>query len=266
VPLRLGTVVHGYKDAWTRPGPAAAEAGPATHDSGSCNLDAVCAEEAWQAPKRGVIQLLVSGFAFCSGSLVTTTARDCRPYVLTAAHCVGSAAEATATTVRFNHERDACGSDGEPPDQTLTGMSLLALDPESDSALLALDEPVPADFDPFFNGWDRSGSPVAQARCIHHPSGDLKKLAIDDDGLVPGSKWGSDHWRVKSWDLGTTEAGSSGAPLFDSQGRIVGQLHGGTASCRSTTGPGTRAAPPTRESGRRSRWPCATTATLRPRR
>ncbi|MEO1436677.1 MAG: T9SS type A sorting domain-containing protein, partial [Bacteroidota bacterium] len=39
------------------------------------------------------------------------------------------------------------------------------------------------------------------------------------------------HWRVEDWDLGTTEPGSSGSPLFDLNGRIIGQLSGGFAAC-----------------------------------
>ncbi|GAI32011.1 unnamed protein product [marine sediment metagenome] len=33
------------------------------------------------------------------------------------------------------------------------------------------------------------------------------------------------------WDIGTTEVGSSGAPLFDQDHRVIGILSGGDASC-----------------------------------
>ena len=36
---------------------------------------------------------------------------------------------------------------------------------------------------------------------------------------------------MADWDLGATEGGSSGSPLFDQHHRIVGQLHGGQAAC-----------------------------------
>jgi hypothetical protein len=39
------------------------------------------------------------------------------------------------------------------------------------------------------------------------------------------------HIRITDWDLGTTEPGSSGSPLFDQNHRIIGQLHGGYAAC-----------------------------------
>ena len=72
---------------------------------------------------------------------------------------------------------------------------------------------------------------------IHHPSGDIKKWSYDGDASV-SSEWGgwgssgtNTHWEVLDWDIGTTEGGSSGSPLFDQNKRIVGQLHGGAALC-----------------------------------
>ena len=56
---------------------------------------------------------------------------------------------------------------------------------------------------------------------IHHPSGDIKKWSYDADASV-SSEWGgwgssgtNTHWEVLDWDIGTTEGGSSGSPLFD---------------------------------------------------
>jgi len=38
-------------------------------------------------------------------------------------------------------------------------------------------------------------------------------------------------WRILRWDLGTTEAGSSGGGLFDQNSRLRGTLTGGAATC-----------------------------------
>jgi hypothetical protein len=43
---------------------------------------------------------------------------------------------------------------------------------------------------------------------------------------------------MNSWDDGVTEPGSSGSPLFDQNGRIIGQLYGGAAACSGTNNNG----------------------------
>src|SRR5690606_13497198 len=47
---------------------------------------------------------------------------------------------------------------------------------------------------------------------------------------------GSNHLYVFWNQPGTTEGGSSGSPLYSPDGRVIGQLHGGSASS-STSGP-----------------------------
>jgi hypothetical protein len=45
---------------------------------------------------------------------------------------------------------------------------------------------------------------------------------------------GQSVWVVNDWDMGVTEGGSSGSPLFDNNGRIIGQLFGGESECIGT--------------------------------
>ena len=78
---------------------------------------------------------------------------------------------------------------------------------------------VPASYNPFFAGWDNTGTVPSSTVCIHHPSGDIKKIAFDDDAASVSQQMGSTEanstWTV-SWDRQTTtEPGSSGSPLFD---------------------------------------------------
>jgi len=54
--------------------------------------------------------------------------------------------------------------------------------------------------------------------CIHHPKGDVKKINIDNDYATLASSGG---FHLK-YDLGLTESGSSGAPIFNSSRQIVG--------------------------------------------
>ena len=88
-----------------------------------------------------------------------------------------------------------------------------------------------------YAGWDRSGAEATTAVAIHHPATDEKRISFEfqptttTDYLgtsVPGA---GTHVRVEDWDIGTTEPGSSGSPLFDQDHRVIGQLHGGYAAC-----------------------------------
>jgi lysyl endopeptidase len=233
--LRIDEVSHGYRDAWHGDVTAPIEQSTTSVDpSGTCNVDVNCpGGEEWQEAKRGVVQLLIAGGTLCSGSLINTTARDCRPYVLTAAHCLATDVDSAETLFRFAYERSLCEGGEAPTSQVLQGATVLATYASSDFTLLELDKAPPPDFEPYFNGWNRESVAPPSASSIHHPKGAAKKIAHDLDPLTGGSStgWGNTHWRVGNWEDGTTEPGSSGAPLFDPLGRIVGQLHGGRASC-----------------------------------
>ncbi|RMG44708.1 MAG: hypothetical protein D6718_09405 [Acidobacteria bacterium] len=231
--LHLGTVSHGYRPWGGIGGPGPGDTEP---EAGSCNIDINCPLGAdWQDDKRGVVNLLSGGSGYCSGSLIATTAADCRNLVLTAHHCLSTAGEAASTTFQFNFERPQCGSGSGRTDQTVTGSTLVATYAPSDFTLLELDVDPPESYNVYYNGWSRSSTPASASWCIHHPNNDEKSISRNLDPLVDGRAWGPDHWRVTEWEDGTTEPGSSGSPLFDPDHRIVGQLHGGTASCTSHT-------------------------------
>jgi hypothetical protein len=64
--------------------------------------------------------------------------------------------------------------------------------------------------------------------------GDVKKISVDQNAPVIGTFSGytnSGFWKILQWEAGTTEGGSSGAPLFDQNKRVVGTLTGGEAVC-----------------------------------
>lgn len=232
--LHLGTVSHGY-EPW---GGIGGQPGgdPPTTDAGSCNVDVNCPlGDGWQDQKRGVVNLLEGGSGYCSGSLITNANQDCRQLVLTANHCLSGAGDAASTVFQFNFERPTCGGGLAPTDQTVSGSTLLATFGGSDFTLLEMDEAPPASFEAFYNGWSRSTAPSAESWSIHHPRNDEKAISYNADPLIDGQNYGPDHWRITEWEQGTTEPGSSGSPLFDVDQRIIGQLHGGTASCSSIT-------------------------------
>jgi lysyl endopeptidase len=100
--------------------------------------------------------------------------------------------------------------------------------------LLEIKEKIPTSYDAFLAGWNISPTPPSNVTGLHHPSGDVKKYSIFS-GTTVQSSYNEDpntyHWEIPKWSVGTTEGGSSGSPLFDNNGLIVGHLHGGQAAC-----------------------------------
>jgi hypothetical protein len=111
----------------------------------------------------------------------------------------------------------------------MTGAALVATSEASDFTLLEMEQQPAVETNAYFNGWSRSSDPVPESWTIHHPKADVKKISYNADPLVIGSD--PELWRVTEWEEGTTELGSSGAPLFGPHGLIVGQLSRGVASC-----------------------------------
>jgi len=141
--------------------------------------------------------------------------------------------------VYWNYQSPDCGlRDGGSLAQTSNGSTLLARYTTSDFILLELDEVPDMAFGVKYAGWNRTLDDPTSATAIHHPRSDVKSISFENDPLTttaylqilpqPGT---GNHLRVADWDLGTTESGSSGSPLFDQDHNIVGQLHGGDAAC-----------------------------------
>jgi hypothetical protein len=207
--------------------------------SGSCNIDVVCSQgDAWWDEILSVGAISTGGSLFCSGSMVNNTSQDETPYFLTAYHCEIDSSNAASLVVYWNYETSSCGGtpDGSFNDFQ-TGSYFRAGYSPSDFTLVELDEDPDPAWGVTFAGWDRSGAEATTAVCIHHPSGDEKRISFEYDPTTTTSNAGTSipgdgtHVRVADWDLGTTEVGSSGSPLFDQNHRVIGQLHGGYAAC-----------------------------------
>lgn len=172
----------------------------------------------------------------CSGSLINVAGNSVRTYFLTAAHCINTATEASTIVAYFNYEEAACSALILYPSQTLSGSSLLTTGSQSDYSLLKFDRSVPFSYKPYYAGWDVTDSQPESSVCIHHPGGKTKKIALDYEAAGVNEEnltWegGSTSPRNTHWAIhfneGITSSGSSGAPLFDQNKRITGQLHGG---------------------------------------
>ena len=242
--LHINKVVYGYRSVLDGL-MTEAKAGP-FGDSGPCNIDVNCADlEIYESQKRSVA-LIVGGGSICSGVVVNNTALDQHPYFLTANHCLPSDLNGTQNWVfYFNHEIPECGgSDDEAPvNQSVSGGSVLARSTASDFALLEFNENIPPSYQVCYAGWDATDFEVSvnSAYGIHHPSGDVKKICFEEDApyrqIQPfEGNPNTQMWWIDQWEEGVTEGGSSGSPLFNQNGLIIGQLAGGAASCFNTNG------------------------------
>lgn len=232
--IEISSVLHDFKNIFNQ----LAGEKSSLKASGSCNVNINCPEgDAWQTEKKSVCFILYGGM-IASGAMINNTNFDGRPYLLTANHVLNSQEDADIAIFHFNYEDSDCDSSDGSRSQSITGANILATTSNLDFCLVELTAMPPAAFNPYFAGWDRSGIVSSNTVCIHHPNGDVKKISWDDQAPETDSYSDSrvnyddnTHWKILEWDLGTTEGGSSGSPLFDENHRIIGDLTGGEADC-----------------------------------
>jgi hypothetical protein len=231
--ISISHVIHGYRDIFN------IVADRNYGDSGSCNNNVNCPEgDPWTNEIRSAAMILTSGGSrICSGAMINNVRQDLTQYFLTANHCLGGE---TNWIFMFNYQSAGCNNQNGPTSDSVQGAILRATNSASDFALLELTETIPESYEITYAGWSAIDTPAPNVVGIHHPSGDIKKISFEDQAVSSDRYLGSNgvagsHWKVTDWDDGTTEGGSSGSPIFDPQHRIVGQLHGGYASCSSQT-------------------------------
>lgn len=203
---------------------------------GTCHND-ICGYNLWKTTSYGVAGISSvggSGNLWCSGGLLASQSNDYTPYFLTAFHCIGSETEAQSAEFHWFYQRDLCSGTVPSPDtyksayaKFLSGKSASEL---SDYALLMILEELPSGVT--YLGWDANPLPTfasTPVTGIHHPDGSYKRISLGNE------VWDSDtHFHSVEWDSGVTEPGSSGSPLFITEGSnhyVVGQLYAGASSC-----------------------------------
>jgi hypothetical protein len=221
-----------------------------TRGSDACEVDVMCPEgDSWQCERDGVVRLRVTqngGIYYCSGSMINNTELDCRQLMLTAFHCADAVAanEWGYFKLRFNYEYTECGGTTSINSHTRTGAIELTNSDDSSSQgfngsdflLVEVEDPISADWNPFYSGFDASGITGHSGVGIHHPAGDRKKISKYANPLTTSSIGASgSHWKVY-WvatvtNHGVTEGGSSGSPIFSENHHIVGTLSSGASAC-----------------------------------
>lgn len=217
--------------------------GQSTQKAGSCNVDVACSDSnGWEDEVNSVAVISTGGSTFCTGFMVNNTENDGTPFFMTAKHCRITASNASSLVAYWNYQTTRCGGrrDGKK-NQFSSGSQFLSASSKSDFTLVRLNKRPKAAWNVKYAGWDRSGEDASTATAIHHPATDEKSISFEHQPTtvttylkeaIPGDRT---HVRVEDWDVGTTEPGSSGSPLFDQNHRVIGQLHGGYASCSSRT-------------------------------
>jgi lysyl endopeptidase len=243
--VELDTLNAGYRDIL-----APDSLRNSNQGSGACNVDTICPQgDAWRH-EINAVAVLVSGSVYCSGQLVNSTRGDRAPLLATAAHCFDTDWAASNLIVYWKYESPICrdlNSDANAAPVSSAGAiaqtggaQLLATHQDSDFTLLRLNTPPPAAADVWYDGWDRGEASFDHGVVIHHPQSDGKRISFGS-GLIStsedsGSSEGIHHWRVDHYELGTTEAGSSGSGLLDGSHRLRGVLSNGEASCTRPSG------------------------------
>jgi len=209
--------------------------------SDTCEVDLSCSTNPnYLQAARSVVRLLIAGAELCTGVLVNNTGSDYRAYVLTANHCIDTSTQAANTIFIFNYQSPWCDGPDLTNMHSLTGSLLRASNPDIDFTLIELNQFPSLVYRPYFSGWDITASIPSNTFTVHHPEGDVMKLSIDNNAPISTSYPVTGYitnsfWRIIKWDMGSTEPGSSGGPLFDQNGRLRGTLTGGSATCSDPT-------------------------------
>ncbi|MDD3687562.1 MAG: choice-of-anchor J domain-containing protein, partial [Bacteroidales bacterium] len=228
--------------------------------SEDCQVNVNCTEgNNWRTQQKGVARIyVVDGWSagYCTGTLVNNTSNDQTPYFLTADHCGGevSTSDFGEWIFRFNYESPGCTATSQPSGNNVTGCtrkSRAPLNGGSDFLLLQLNTTSTnlKTIGAVYNGWRNTTTASTSGVSIHHPSGDIKKISTYTTTLASSTYNGGTgnvgatnaHWRVY-WAAttnghGVTEGGSSGSPIFDNNGLVVGTLSGGSSYCDATSSP-----------------------------
>jgi len=220
----------------------------------SCMPDALCSEVD-ESLVRSTVLLIINGSVACSGVLVNNTENDGTPYILTAVHCLNDSlglgvskspehyiTQSGTIIAFFNYNRPVCDSRLRGTEE----MSMAEAHPrviaeKKDVALVELREKPPVYYNVYYAGWnmDEDGGTGMHVN-LHHPDAAVKKYGkVEADLSVvsyPARIFDYEsHWEVPGWTIGSTHGGSSGSPLFDRNGLVIGTLTGGSSTCRNSS-------------------------------
>lgn len=215
----------------------------ATREKAFCSFNASCVVNASCANVSGPIDQAAPGvahilfrsggfFFICSGGLLNDTDTSTQiPYFLTANHCISKKREASSMEAFWNFTTPCNGAcydpDGVVP--STLGASILATNRTSDYTLMQLASSPP--LSTTFIGWSSQAVAFSDGVGlfrISHPQGAPQAYSehVVDTGKPTCQTWPRGNWIYSHDTLGATEGGSSGSPVMNASGQVVGQLSG----------------------------------------
>lgn len=223
--------------------------------AGQCNYNESCIEStacvnessAVNTAKKAVahIQWPQGPFIYmCSGGLLADTDTGTRPLFLTANHCISRGKDAKNMEAFFQLDltgtSPGCGGSfscddvfdhqsNHPQNLRVLGARILATGSTSDYTLMELRQAAPTGS--AFMGWNDTdiSTSTDDLYRISHPSGAPQSYSeheVDSNYVVCGG-WPVGDWIYSRDTFGSTEGGSSGSPVVNGAGEVVGQLTGG---------------------------------------
>ena len=214
----------------------------------SCITNAECESipGSVQPLQDGVAYLIFSapgGSFICTGGLLNDTGNTGTPFLLTANHCFSNQSSASSLEAYFQWTVGcgaSCGSQFNPPGSVprTNGSTLLATDSDTDFTLVQLSQAAPSGST--FLGW--TTSPVAFSSGtnlyrVSHPAGSPQAYSEHEVNTSAGTcgTLPRGDFIYSDATLADTEGGSSGSPVVNGSGQVVGQLFGACGASPSTT-------------------------------
>ncbi|MDR1113067.1 MAG: T9SS type A sorting domain-containing protein [Bacteroidales bacterium] len=206
----------------------------------ACEINVACSEgDPFRKQIHSVVNITMAtydGNKFsCSGAMINNVRNDRTLYMFSAEHCYDNY---KTWTFYYNDQIATCNGTTGMVKFTATGAELKAKGnrgTSSDFLLMKITGTVSSLYRDsiYFAGWNNSSVAPTIGCCIHHPAGDYKKISIPQSvsSSVSMNKFWEVSWKTTN-NKGVTEGGSSGSPLLNANGLIVGSLCCGSSGCQ----------------------------------